>query len=114
MRLAIFLCIPIIVYIALIIMSDILKPAYDLHTDTTTHTNATTADSNTYTFTSRPKIPPHVAPLAGFAMTLLVVLAIALQTHETSEIFFGMLIQAGLFINLFAFPLGTLSEFQVF
>ena len=115
MRLAIFLCIPIIVYIALIIMSDILKPAYDLHTDTTTHTNATTADSNTYTFTSRPKIPPHVAPLAGFAMTLLVVLAIALQkAHETSEIFFGMLIQAGLFINLFAFPLGTLSEFQVF
>ena len=103
MRLAIFLCLPIITYIALIITSDSLKPAYDLHTDTT----------HTYKFTSRPKIPPHVAPLAGFVTTLLVALVMALKNWlKTPEIFFGMLIQAGMFINLFAFPPGTSSAFS--
>jgi len=106
MRLAIFLCLPIIVYITLIITSDSLKPAYDFHT------NTTTADLNTYTFTSRPKIPLQVAPIAGFVTTLLVALAMALQTHETPEIFFGMLMEAGVFINLYAFPPGTLSDFS--
>ena len=106
MRLAIFLCLPIIVYIILLITSDSLKPAYDLHTNTTTGSFPV----NTYAFT--PKIHPHVAPLVGFVMTLLVTLVMALQTHETPEIFFGMLIEAGVFINLFAFPLGTLSRFS--
>jgi len=106
MRLAIFLCLPIVVYITLLITSESLKPASNLHTNTT----AADLPVNMYTFA--PKIHPHVAPLAGFVTTLLVTLVMALQTHETPEIFFGMLIEADIFINLFAFPPGTSSEFS--
>lgn len=122
MRLAIFLCLPIVIYITLLITSDILKPAYDLHTVTnsTTIHNTTTTTTDSYTSTSRSKIPSHVTPLAGFVTTLLVALVMAVQTSKTvqtpetraPEIFFGMLIQAGLFINLFAFPPGASSEFS--
>jgi hypothetical protein len=117
MRLAIFLCLPIVIYITLLITSDVLKPTYDLHTVTnsTTIHNTTITTTDSYKFTSdRSKIPSHVAPLAGFVTTLLVALVMAVQTPETRapEIFFGMLIQAGLFINLFAFPPGASSEFS--
>ena len=97
MRLAIFLCLPIIVYIALLITADSLKPVYDFPTNTTF-----------------PKIPPHVAPLVGFVSTLSIALVMALQTHETPEIFLGMLIQAGVYLNLSVFPPGTSSEFKSF
>jgi hypothetical protein len=46
-------------------------------------------------------------------MTLVIALIMALQTHQNPELFFGMLIQSGVFINLFVFRPGTSSEFQV-
>jgi len=88
MRFAIFLCLPIIVYVILEVASDSLK-----------------LEHNPQIYMS-----PHVAPLAGFIMTLLV--AFFMATRETPSIFFGLLMQAYVFINLLAFPLGMLSEFS--
>lgn len=115
MRLAIFFCLPFLLYITLVIISHSVKPVYDLVPINTNHTSTTTGSgiNNTHTFTSRPKISPHVAPLAALAMTLVIALIMALQTHQNPELFFGMLIQSGVFINLFVFRPGTSSEFQV-
>jgi len=100
MRLAIFLCLPIIVYISLLLTSESLKhraAAYDFHTNSTL----------TATF-----IHPYAPPLAGFVTNLIITLLATLQDPRTPEIFIGMLLEADTFINLFAFPPGTSSEFS--
>ena len=100
-RFAIIYCLPFLFYILILTISGVINATLDRAHTAPNHLN-------------KPFIPPHVAPLTGTATTFLVALMMALRSHEHPEIYFAMLVQSGVLLNLIVFPPRKIQVFWYF